>query len=462
MITRIHDFVLMSAALTFGLTQCHAQQMDDYQTGSTYHLSSAVGDVGSPIESLGGQPTGSLTLEALQSMALASNPTLLQAQAQVDAASGMAEQAGLRPNPNVGYVAEQIGVNGTAGELQGGFISQEFVRGNKLGLSRAKYCQRVKIAETNLFAQQSRVSNDVAIRFYRCLALQRVVEIHQQIVETAIDNVHTTKEMLNMGQLGEAEVLQAEVELQREQLNVKKARNDLEQGWRELASFVGSPDLQMSPLVGSLESQQPPLDWDSALGQLLASSPQITAAQQKIRHDQLTVQRERAEPIPNLTVDFTIGHNAEANQTVTGVTAGFPLPVFNRNRGTIRQAQADFNRTHAEVERLQLELRTELAMQFRDYLSAWQHVQDYQQTMLPKSRSAVQKLEQSYKDRRAPWTSVLSAKRMLLDLELEQIDNLVNYQTADVAIRGNLLMGGLTEPSGPISGGHIDAVAQPR
>jgi len=52
----------------------------------------------------------------------------------------------------MGFVAEQIGVNGTAGELLGGSASQEFIRGDKLGLSRAKYCHKVQIVMTNLQA----------------------------------------------------------------------------------------------------------------------------------------------------------------------------------------------------------------------------------------------------------------------------------------------------------------------
>lgn len=402
------------------------------------------------------------TLNELQATAVACNPTIIQAQAQVTAAQGMALQAGLPPNPNVGYVAEQIGVNGSAGELQGGFVSQEFVRGNKLALSRAKYCQRIQIAQTNLAAQQARVRNDVAVRFYHALAAQQTLQIHQQIVNTAADNVQTHKEMLNLGQLGEAEVLQAEVELQRQELMLKRATNDLQQSWRDLVAYVGDPYRQMSPLSGSLLPTDGPLDWESALGQLLSSSPELTAARQKIRHDQIAVQREQVEPIPNVTVQATVGQNTEVGQTVAGVSIGLPLPLWNRNQGTIQQAQADLRRSHAEVQRLELQLQTELAAQYRDYLSAWQHVQDYQQKMLPKSRSALEKLEAMYKARRAPWLSVLSAKRMLLDLELDQINNQLQFQTADISIRGNLLMGGLTEPAGPVGGGHIDAVNQPR
>ncbi|QDV78370.1 Cobalt-zinc-cadmium resistance protein CzcC precursor [Planctomycetes bacterium K2D] len=395
-------------------------------------------------------------------MALGSNPTLRQAMALVNVERGAALQAGLGPNPYVGYVAEQIGVNGTAGELHGATIQQELVRGNKLGLSRDKYAQRAKIAETNFSAQQQRVLNDVAMRFYETHAAQQRIDIQQRTIETANDNVLTTKEMLNMGQVGEADVLKAEVELRRATVSLKQSINEQEKAWRELASFVGIPTLQPMILLHEVDSQQPPMDWDLAISHLINTSPQVIAAQQKIRHDRITIQREIAEPIPNLLLGVSTGYNAEANQAVAGVTVGMYLPVFNRNQGTIRQARADLSLACAELERLQLDLRNQLAKQYSDYSTAWQRVQEYDETMLPKSRKAVEMLEQSYRDRRAPWISVLDAKQFLLSLEAEQIDNRLAYQTADVAIRGNLLTGGLTVPDVPASGGHIDANNQPR
>src|SRR5438094_10046326 len=55
-------------------------------------------------------PTNPLTLGDLEMMALRSNPTLVQASANVDDARGRATQSGLYPNPTVGYVGEQIGL----------------------------------------------------------------------------------------------------------------------------------------------------------------------------------------------------------------------------------------------------------------------------------------------------------------------------------------------------------------
>ena len=54
------------------------------------------------------------------------------------------------------------------------------------------------------------------------------------------------------------------------------------------------------------------------------------------------------------------------------------------------------------------------------------------------------------------------AQRFYLTLNSEHVDNLKTYRETDVAIRGMLLTGGLTEPATPASGGHIDAVPKPR
>ena len=404
-----------------------------------------------------------LTLQDLEGMALANNPTLAQANAQLQGEQGAAYQAGLPFNPVIGYTSEQIGVNGTAGETQGAFVSQEIVTGGKLRLSRAKWAQRAQIAATISQAQQQRVLNDVRTQFYRTVAAQRVAEIHRRLVANGEDNLQTHREMFNLGQTTASAVLQAEVELRRDQLKLKDAENDLQQAWRRLAALAGVPQLAPTTLENILATTQEPLDYELALGQLLSSSPELVAAWQKIRHDEIQLEREQVQPIPNVLVDARVGRNFEAGgQTTAGVNVGLPIPFFDRNKGTIRQAQADLNRAHADARRLELELQTRLAAEYRTYLSAWQRVEEYQATMLPKAEEAAELLRLSYKDRRATWVEVLTADRMHMTLETEFVDSLKTYRETDIAIRGMLLTGGLTEPPAAVGGGHIDATPKPR
>ena len=71
-----------------------------------------------PVPAVTAEEQTALTLEDVEGMALADNPTLVQANAQFQGEQGAAYQAGLPFNPVIGYTSEQIGVNGTAGELE--------------------------------------------------------------------------------------------------------------------------------------------------------------------------------------------------------------------------------------------------------------------------------------------------------------------------------------------------------
>ena len=56
----------------------------------------------------GAATQGGMRLEELEQMALANNPTVAQVQANLRVAAGLARQAGLYPNPTVGYYGDEI------------------------------------------------------------------------------------------------------------------------------------------------------------------------------------------------------------------------------------------------------------------------------------------------------------------------------------------------------------------
>src|SRR5438067_7678732 len=77
-----------------------------------------------------------MQLSQFEQFALIANPTLQQANALVRGSAGRRQQAGLLPNPSVGYQGEEIRGGSFGGGEQGGFIQQTFVLGGKLGLRR--------------------------------------------------------------------------------------------------------------------------------------------------------------------------------------------------------------------------------------------------------------------------------------------------------------------------------------
>ena len=404
-----------------------------------------------------------LNLADVEQMALKGNPTLTQAAAAVDASRGKALQAGLYPNPTIGYVGEQIGIAGTAGELQGAFVQQTIVTAGKLRLSRAKYNQEAYEAEIRALGQQFRVLNGIRIQFYELLALQRTIELNRSVVENAEESLRTYKEMFNTGQANRADVLLAEVAVNDAKIALRTLENRYPALWQHLTALLGTPDLPQAPLKGQLEAEGPPLDWDKSLSRLLHESPELQAAQAHVVYDQITLQRERVEPIPNIQLQGAAGYNFETrNAVASGVQVGIKLPLWNRNQGTIQQVEADLARSQAEVTRVELSLRQRLADAFNRYQTALETSQIYRDSIVPQTTEAYEIQLGMFKKRRTAWPQVVVLQRRVLEVKQKYTGTLLEQREAEVAIRGLLLMDGLGVPPAPPSGGHLESTPDPR
>lgn len=411
-------------------------------------------------ESQHGVPAA-VTLADVESLACQNNPTLLQARSQVQGIVGKAIQAGLWPNPTLIYTAEQIGVSDTPGEFHGGLVRQRIVTAHKLDLSREKYLARSRTAEWVALAQQYRVLNDVRIHYFRTRGRQEIVEIQRELLKNAEDAVVTFREMYNVGQATRAEVHQANIQLQRQRLNLLMAENDFRQSLEELIALTGvdlPPSTLQTPLAGELAL----IDWDEALYRIIEESPQMAAARAKLDADRITIRREIAEPVPDIIVQGGAGWNFVESETVGMAQVMMEVPVFDWNQGTIRQAEADYARQEGEVRRTEQLLRQQLAQQYRNYLTAVQHVRNYEEVILPEAKLAYDLQLQSYEVDRAPWTEVLTAEQDYLQHRIQYITNLIVWRENEVSIMGFLLHGGLSNPPTPVPPGHIDAVPQPR
>ena len=399
----------------------------------------------------------------LKQLAREHNPTLRQAMDQVKGEEGKALQAGLWPNPTIGYLGEQIGLNGTAGEYQGGYLQQRIVLGGKLGLSRQKYEARADAARNYVEAQRLRVENDVETSFYEALGADVKLQIYDELLGMAKDEYKTTEELANIGKKTQADLKMASVKLQKARLDRFMAENERRNQRGSLGAVLGFP-VEAVVLEGKPDDQvaQPLPDWEALLQRTLEKSPQILAALDKLRSDEITVSREEAEPIPDLVLEGGAGSNNIDHQVVYRAGLSLEIPLFDRNQGTIQQAKADLERQRGEVERLRLRLTRDFASEYSQFLTEYQRVLDYQDAILPRSLQAYDMKLKMYKVQRIDWTDVLETQEEYLKNRLEWIDYLVEFQRHRVAVQGFLLKDGPTAPENPDPPGHIDAVPKPR
>lgn len=393
---------------------------------------------------------GGTTLAELEQLAERCNPTLVQASARVQAARGQYLQVGLYPNPVVGYQGTEIGNEGRAGQ-QGGFIGQELVTAGKLRLNRGIASQEIRQAEFAWQAQRFRVLTDVRRGFYDVLVAQRTMELTEQLVRIGEEGVKAAEQLLKAKEAARVDLLQARIEADSARVLLEKARNRHAAFWRNLAAVVGSPDMQASPLAGSLQDGMVPLTWEDTLNQLLSTSPQLAGAQAGVARAQAALSRECAGRIPNVDVQAGVQYDNATRDTIAGVQVGVPIPIYNRNQGNIRRAQAELTVAQYEVNRVRLALQQRLAAVFEQYATARQQVDKYTSNILPDAQESLKLVSSGYRQGEFSYLVLLTAQRTYFQTNLAYLDALRDLRAAGVTIEGNLLTDSLqtAEPAGP-------------
>lgn len=403
-----------------------------------------------------------MNLAQLEQLAMENNPTLVEARLLVEASRAKAQQARLWPNPVVGYVGDQINQNRTAGEFQGGFISQEIITAHKRQLSGAKYDQQARTAEFRSAEQQLKVLNGVRMHYFKTVAAARRIGLRQALVDNAVEEYRTTLEAFNTGFKDKAQVLLAANEMRKAQVELRTEQNHYDLMWRELAALVGVPDLPCAGLAGPLEPQGPALDWRASMSRILEDSPELLVARSHVAFDQISLQREKAETISNVTVRSDVGYNFSEPGTVAHVQVQFQPRIWNRNQGNIRQVQADLARAAADVRRVELSLQQRLAQRYDKYQNTFLHVEIDRDHNIPAAYEAYLVYLEQYRVRRIEWLQVLRMRRNWLMLQFQYLRDLQELRQQEVAITGLLAVDGLDEPPAPPPQGHLQVSPQPR
>ena len=379
-----------------------------------------------------------LTLADLEAIAFQNNPTLADAAARMNIARGEQLQAGLCPNPVAGYHATEIGNNGTAGQ-QGGFISQRLITGGKLQLDQAIAGKDINAAHFRYHAQKLRVLSDVRVRFYVARVAQRRIGLTKELARIGDDLVEATEKLIAGRQGTENDLLQAEIRADESHILLDNARNEHVEAWRRLVAVAGVPNLQKTPLSGELDADLSSLDWDSCYAMVLGNNPALNAARTRVDRARIVIRRARKEPIPNIDLLVSVRHHNITDSDVANVQVGIPVPVFNRNQGNIRSAEAEWVAACSEVRRIELDLQDRLAVAYRRYKNARQQADRYSQRMIPRARRSLKLVTGGYENGQVEYLTLLNAQETYLQVNLSYVDSLRELRVSSSIIEGQLL-----------------------
>jgi outer membrane protein, heavy metal efflux system len=395
-----------------------------------------------------------VTLAQLEERALASNPTLPQAEAVIRMAAGQALQAGLYPNPTMGYMGEELRLGAVPKRSEHRFfIQQPIVTAGKLGESRRVLLEAENETKADAERQKLRVLNAVRVQYYEVLGAQEMVRLRSGLVEIARDADRTSQELENVGAADRPDVLEAQIEVQQAEIALTRANNQSERAWQVLAALVGDPSMERAEVQGDLQADWPRLDREALLETLLRESPEIHRASAGVDRARAGVERARSEPVPDVILRGGIGYNSELADLEgrkvgpeAFIEAGVRVPLFDRNQGNIASAKADVLRAESEARRLALELRVRLAAVFNRYQDALGIAERYRNEVIPRAQEAHELYLARFREMGAAYPQVLIAQRTLVQVQVEYVQALVDLWQESVVLQGMLVSGGLEPP----------------
>lgn len=408
------------------------------------------------------QTAVTFSLPELEKIASEHNPTLLQAEAAIQAARGRAKQAGLPPNPVIGFEGAEWAFRGWNQKAEYfGFFEQTVPLGGKLKKARQIYNQEALQAEIEATAQKQRIQNTVRIGFYEALGAQQQIDINTELMAIARQATSTTSELFNVGQADKPDFLQAQIELEEVKHDLQVATNNFRQNLKELSAVIGQSLPASVRLVGSLEERIPSINEEQSLARLLTQSPQLRAAQVQVQRAKAVLARAKVEPYPDMFLRSGFGYSTEfldmgtsssssASPKRTGaemnMQVGFSVPLWNRNQGGIATAKADLAFAQSEYDRLKLGLGLRFSQVLNAYANALDSVQRCQRFILPNAKEAYRLYLSKYKTMSASYPQVIIAQRTMFQARRQYVQSLVSLLQNATQLDGYLLSGGLNAP----------------
>jgi outer membrane protein, heavy metal efflux system len=386
------------------------------------------------------EPSTPLSLNDLLALSRRQNPDLAIAAARVTEAEGQFVQAGLYPNPTVGYIGNQINDGpGTAGQ-QGVFVSQEVVSGGKLEVARQAAGHGLTAADWQAVSRRNETAARVRGAYYEYMTARAILRESEGIVGQFEAGLRKAESLAAAGTVFNYEVRRFRIELTQAKNRVGTARERLVAAERLLSTAVGLTQLPTSVAAADLPIPAPAVDFDQAVaaserGSYLREAAALTdQAREQVRLADL-------QNLPNLQVHTAGMYDFAIQAPIANVQVGVTLPVWHRNEGNILAAQGRLAQAQAGVGQARVRVRERLATAYQKYRNARRQMDLYEKEILPDAQAALEQVEKVYEAKGERFFETLDARRVLAQARIDHLQALGDCWQALSEIEG------LTQPA---------------
>ncbi|MFI5454924.1 MAG: TolC family protein [Isosphaerales bacterium] len=325
-------------------------------------------------------------LADFQRLAAANSPTLRQAASDVQAAKGNLIQAKTYPNPIASYLVDPSNNNSTAG-VQGGAIDQPIITGGKQKLGVAAAQKDLDNAILALKRARSDLSTAVRNAYFTVLVDVETLVVTRGLVQFSDEIYRLQSAYVRAAQPTapyEPTALRAQTYINR--LAYKQAIASYIYDWKALVATLGLPQLPLSEIAGQVDRFIPYYDYDEVRAHVLQNHTDVLTARNIVKKSQYLLKVAQVTPVfPNLDVRYSLEKDFSLGPfgTYQTLALGFPLPIWDQNKGNIIAGQAALLRASEESHRVEVTLTNNLALAYEGYKNNLYAMEYYRRYILP-------------------------------------------------------------------------------
>ena len=371
-----------------------------------------------------------LTLERALQSAFAHNPNLAAAQWEIGVAEGDRQQAGLIPNPQVSWEAEDTRRRSRTTTLM---LSQPLELGGKRG-ARIEVAERAQdAASIELERRRNELRADVFQAFYNSTIAQQRLLLTEQSLQLAERGLRVAQGRINAGKAAPVEAMRAQVQLSQVRLELRRAERDQATAYQQLAQVTGAPQATFTR-VEEPTTALPAIASPQTLLDRLPTTAELRLARLQINQKEASLGLEKALRIPDLTVSIGSQYSETDRERVNLLGVSMPIPLFNRNQGNVLAAARRTDQARDLRNASELRLRSEVQSGLEQWATANIEVNAFNQVILPAAQSAVDTATRGFEMGKFNFLDVLDAQRTLFEARSQYLQAVADSTDAWVRI----------------------------
>jgi outer membrane protein, heavy metal efflux system len=381
---------------------------------------------------------GQITLADALRLSVMHSPELSAYAWELRAREARLIQVAQHPNPQLGIRVEDLGPPGfgTGPNQQTDVQSQttiEFSQIVELGGKRAARMQLAAInrdlASWDFEAARINLLTRVTHDFIDVLAAQEFLSLAEQTQLLAQQVREAVGARVAAGMVSAIEETKADITVASARMEVEQARRGQMAARTRLAANWGAQEAKFEIAGGDLKSLRA-IPSFAELRSQIATNPEIARWVVEISQRQAALTLEQVKRVPDVNISGGYRRFHGSNNDALVIGGSIPLPIFDRNRGGIEEAQHHVAKAQEERSTAEKRVFSALVEAYRAWSIAEVERSTIESEILPAAQQTFDALGEGYRAGKFGYLDVLDAQRTLNAVKLQQVKAITAYQQA--------------------------------